>query len=116
MKNAITKKPWGYEKLIYLGKKFVVKFLYMKANKRCSVQYHKKKLECLYVLSGKGVLKIYNKKEKILRKKILKKYSHFVLKPFTIHRVEATTNLTYLECSTPELKDVIRLQDDYRRL
>ena len=34
----------------------------------------------------------------------------------TIHRVRAITNTVIVEVSTPELGDVVRLEDDYGRV
>tara|TARA_B100000242_G_C42826050_1_gene383810 strand:+ start:32 stop:373 length:342 start_codon:yes stop_codon:yes gene_type:complete len=107
-------KPWGYEEIISLNKKYVLKKLFMKKNHRCSLQYHKKKHETFIVLKGK--LKVYlGKKKNKLRFKIFKKYESLVIPPKQIHRMEAITNCTYLEASTPQLKDVVRLSDDYNR-
>ena len=64
-------KPWGYEQILEKNKKYVVKKLFMKKNHRCSLQYHKVKLETVYVLSGilkfQVGSKINNLKTKILR-------------------------------------------------
>ena len=38
------------------------------------------------------------------------------LKPFTVHRMLAQSDCVYLEASTIQLKDVVRLEDDYKRL
>ena len=38
-------KPWGYEKILELNKKYVLKELFMKKGHRCSLQYHQKKME-----------------------------------------------------------------------
>ena len=64
-------KPWGYEEIISLNKKYVLKKLFMKKNHRCSLQYHKKKHETFIVLKGK--LKVYLGKKNKLRFKIFKK-------------------------------------------
>ena len=57
MKKII--KPWGYEQIIEINNKYLLKKLYMKKNHRCSLQFHKKKKETIYVLNGK--LRIYIK-------------------------------------------------------
>ena len=60
----IIKKPWGYEEVIEINKKFMFKKLFMKKDHQCSLQYHNKK-ESVYVLSGKlQVTVIRNKKKK----------------------------------------------------
>jgi quercetin dioxygenase-like cupin family protein len=87
----------------------------MKKGHRCSLQFHKKKHETIYVL--RGSLKIYfGKNKKRLKKKVLKKDGTIIIEPGTIHRMEAVNNAIYLEASTPQLKDVIRLSDDYKRV
>ena len=65
------KKPWGYEILVEKNKKYMFKKLFMKKNHRCSLQYHRKKTETIFVLKGK--LKIFfGKSEKNLKSKIFK--------------------------------------------
>ena len=114
MKNKIIKKPWGSEELILLNKDYCLKKLRMIKGHRCSLQYHKKKHETIYVL--KGLLKItIGKNKKDLKKKVFKKDETIIIKPGIIHRLEAVKNSIYLEASTPELKDVARLSDDYKR-
>ena len=53
MKNKKIIKPWGYELLIEKNKKYMFKMLFMKKGKRCSLQFHNKKKETIFVLSGK---------------------------------------------------------------
>lgn len=109
----IIKKPWGYEEVIEINKKFMFKKLFMKKNHQCSLQYHNKKKESVYVLSGKlQVTVIKNKKKKV---KILTKGQNILINPKEIHRMKAKSNCFYLEASTPEIKDVVRLKDDYKR-
>lgn len=110
----IIKKPWGYEEVIEINKKFMFKKLFMKKNHQCSLQYHNKKKESIFVLSGKlQVTVIKNKKKRV---KILTKGQNILIKPREIHRMKAKSNCFYLEASTPEIKDVVRLKDDYKRI
>ena len=114
MKKKIIKKTWGYEELISHNKKYVLKKLFMKKGHRCSLQYHKKKHETIYVLTGS--LKIHiGKNMKNLKKKILKKNQSIIIKPYMVHRMEGILNSIYLEASTSQLKDVVRISDDYGR-
>jgi uncharacterized RmlC-like cupin family protein len=83
-------------------------------NHKCSIQYHEKKMETIYQISG--TLKIYYGNEiDSLREIILTPNEYFTIKPFVIHRMEALEDSVYLESSTPELEDTVRLQDDYGR-
>jgi len=108
-------KPWGYEEIIEKNKSYVVKKLFMKKGHCCSLQYHEKKHETICVLSG--VLEIehgHNKNDLIC--KHLKKGEMFICEPYYIHRMKGVTNCIYIECSTTELDDVVRLMDDYGRI
>ena len=110
MKNKLIKKPWGSEELLELNKKYCLKKLFMKKGHRCSLQYHRKKVETIYVL--KGNLTIELNKKKIL----LKPNQSITISNRQIHRMSANkTDVLYLESSSPELKDVVRIQDDFGR-
>ena len=62
-------KPWGYEELIEFNKKYMFKKLFMKKGHRCSLQFHNKKKETVYVLSGK--LKLILKKSNKTYSKVI---------------------------------------------
>jgi len=107
-------KPWGRENLIEYNDNYVVKKLFMKADECCSMQYHELKKETIYLLSGKLKIYIGNDIEK-LDERIMVQGDNITINPFTIHRMEGIEDSEYLECSTNELWDVIRLQDKYKR-
>lgn len=107
-------KPWGSEEVIEINEKYMVKKLTMKKNHRCSLQYHDFKKETIYVLSGD--LKILIGKDKNnLETKVYKAGESITINPGIIHRMEGVTDSVYIEASTPEMEDVIRLSDDYKR-
>jgi mannose-6-phosphate isomerase-like protein (cupin superfamily) len=107
-------KPWGYELILEKNKYYVLKKLYMKKKASCSLQYHKKKHETIYVLQG--VLKIlYGKNRNNLSEILLYRKDTFSIPSKMIHRMVGIKNCLYLEVSTPELKDVVRLSDNYGR-
>ena len=116
MKNNSIKtvlKPWGKEIWFAQTKKYVGKILIIKKGQRLSRQYHKVKHETLYTDSGKYVLELGAKGEK---KRIMKPGDAFVVTPKTVHRMFAKYgDVRILEVSTPEVWDVVRLQDDYGR-
>ena len=107
-------KPWGYEELVEHNTQYVVKKLFMKKGHACSIQYHELKTETIVVLSGK--LNIYTG---VTADALLKKeYSaggSITIEPYTVHRMEGVEDCLYLEASTSELWDVVRLQDNYGR-
>mgnify|MGYP001438445723 FL=1 len=107
-------KPWGSEEVIEINEKYMVKKLTMKKNHRCSLQYHDFKKETIYVLSGD--LKILIGKDKNnLETKVYTAGDSITIDPGIVHRMEGVTESVYLEASTPEMEDVIRLSDDYKR-
>lgn len=106
-----TLKPWGYEEILELNKYYCLKKLFMKNKHRCSLQYHKKKIETIIVIKGFLKVKINKTNKKF------KPGDIFTLKPNTIHRMEAINgNCTYLEASSVQLNDVVRIKDDYKRI
>ncbi len=130
-------KPWGQEKWIQPGSEtypFVLKELTLLGGQRTSLQVHQIKSESIIILSGTGSLLHhrdtfdckryieggYSEEEMMdivgsLQMTKLKPGMVFHTPPGTIHRMIAKTKLVYIEASTTELDDVIRLQDDKRR-
>lgn len=110
----IIEKPWGKEEILEINNKYMLKRLTMLENCRCSLQYHNKKLETIYVLSGE--LRIIKGKSKdSLTSDIYKAGSTVTIEPLLIHRMEAVKESVYLETSTPETDDTVRIEDDYNR-
>ena len=111
----IINKPWGKEEDLEINDKYMLKKLTMFAGKKCSLQYHNQKKETIYILSGK--LRIYKgENEKELESKIYLKGETITLDPGQIHRMEGVEDSVYLEASTPEMDDVVRILDDYNRV
>ena len=87
----------------------------MKKGHCCSMQYHELKKETVYVLSG--LLKLYIGDDlENLTEKILKPGDYVTINPYTIHRMEGVEDSEYLESSSNQLWDVIRLHDTYGRI
>ena len=81
---------------------------------RCSLQLHNHKKETIYVLSGQ--LKIISGPDQNnLTGKIYTAGDSITISPGTVHRMEGAEDSVYLEASTPEMDDVVRLVDDYDR-
>ena len=111
----IIEKPWGKEEVIEINDKYMVKRLTMWKDHKCSLQYHNFKKETIYVLSGK--LKIISGQDQNnLSEKIYTAGQSTTIPPRVIHRMEGVTDSVYIESSTPEMEDVIRLVDDYDRV
>lgn len=114
-KLRIIRKPWGEEHLFALKDRYAGKILIINKGHRLSLQYHNKKEETLYLLEG--VIKLTTGKQRSrLKSKVVKKGCVFHLPAKTIHRMEAIETSHLVEVSTPELSDVVRLEDDYNRI
>lgn len=114
MIKQTIKKHWGRELILEQNNHYVVKILEINAGCRLSLQYHNQKHETMYCLYGNGSIILGDKTERqpIYAGKTI------VIRPGLIHRLQADSesNLAILECSTPELDDVVRLEDDYGRV
>ena len=110
----IVDKPWGHEKIWAKTDKYVGKFLYINSNSKLSLQYHVKKEETINVLEGRLYLHYGGKSGQKVT--VLSPGESFHIKPKMVHRFEARdVPVILLEVSTPELHDVVRLEDDYER-
>lgn len=109
-----VEKPWGHELIwaetdIYIGK-----ILHVKAGHALSLQYHEVKDETMHLLRGRMRLLIGPSAE-ALETIELEEGQSIRIRPPTVHRVEAVTDVDILEASTPHLGDVVRLEDRYGR-
>ncbi len=113
-KTQIKPKPWGCEIWFAQNNKYAGKILELNKGHRYSLQYHEQKKETQYIYSGL-VKMVYGTNQDNLKEIILKPGDKFDVNPYTIHRAEALEDSQIFEVSTPELTDVVKLQDDYGR-
>ena len=107
-------KPWGWEKIWAHTDRYVGKILHINAGHALSVQYHVRKDETIYLLSGK--LKYWVRDESgEMRDMNLAEGEAFRITAGTVHYMEAVTDCDILETSTDDLDDVVRLKDRYGR-
>ncbi|MFB5638016.1 MAG: hypothetical protein ACE5RF_06375 [Nitrosarchaeum sp.] len=110
----IVTKPWGREEWLALNDEYCYKRIYINAGTKTSYQYHEKKLETNYIISGTAEIWLENDKG-IVEKKEMSDNDFFTVIPPRKHRVIAKTDLILQEVSTPHVDDVIRLEDDSNR-
>ena len=108
-------KPWGYEIIWAVSERYVGKILHINAGHELSVQYHNKKDETCYLLSGEIVYRVQRNGDDVLDDVRLQVGESYRIIPGTIHQMIAVTDCDVLEVSTPELDDVVRLSDKYGR-
>ncbi len=111
--NTIQK-PWGYEEIVEINEFYVVKRLFMRAGHQCSLQYHQHKHETLIIESGLLSVISGSHRDNLIEV-VMGPGAHLSLPQGIIHRMKGIEDSYYLECSTPQLDDVIRLKDDYNR-
>lgn len=107
-------KPWGHELIWAEADGYVGKILHIRAGEALSLQYHEVKEETLYLLSGSMSFYAAPLGQE-LEEIELTEGDNFHVRPFTVHRMVAVTDVTMLEASTPHLHDVVRLEDRYGR-
>ena len=107
-------KPWGHELIWAHTERYVGKVLVIEAGKRLSLQRHEVKDESIYVLSGRLRLLLEDDAGEV-RTEELGPGDHKRVETGRIHRYEAIERVELMEVSTPELDDVVRLEDDYGR-
>ena len=115
--NRVVEKPWGFEDRWAVNENYLGKLLHIYRGHRLSLQYHEQKDETIYVLSG--VLNLHIGDEESQEVLVLSEGDSYRIEPGVVHRFEAPkhgTDVELIEVSTPEIDDVIRLQDDYKRV
>jgi mannose-6-phosphate isomerase len=108
-----VEKPWGYELIWAHTERYVGKLLHVKAGHKLSLQYHNRKDETIHVQSGR-LLFVVDEGSGLVEREMTPGTSYHI-KPLTKHRMVAITDCDILEVSTPELEDVVRLEDSYGR-
>jgi mannose-6-phosphate isomerase-like protein (cupin superfamily) len=110
-----VEKPWGHELIWSKTDHYAGKILFVKAGESLSLQFHKVKDEAWYILSGRAELELGGPGESVLNSEVVAAGAAFHFPPGTVHRVTAVEDTTIFEVSTPELEDVVRLEDRYGR-
>ena len=115
MSVSRVEKPWGYELHWAKTERYVGKVLHIKAGHALSLQYHNRKDETIFLQSGKMLFEI-GEQDGALTKREMRPGDSVHVTPKTVHRMTAIEDCDVLEVSTPELDDVVRLEDRYGRV
>lgn len=105
----VVPKPWGREEWLTVGERVVMKRLVVHAGHRFSLQYHQRKEEAWLFVRGSGRVRFGPSEVEVGPGQVIH------VSPGTVHRIEAIEELEFIEVSTPELEDVVRVEDDYGR-
>jgi mannose-6-phosphate isomerase-like protein (cupin superfamily) len=111
-----VEKPWGYEIVYAHTERYSGKVLFVRAGHELSLQFHNRKDETIYVQSGRIEFQIGDPGASAPPDhELVGPGRSFHLVPGTVHRMRAIEDTFLLEVSTPELDDVVRLEDRYGR-
>lgn len=109
-----VEKPWGYELIWAKTKDYVGKVLHINKGHKLSLQYHRQKEETIFISSGKMNLIFENEKGELQEILLVPGEAHHI--PVgRKHRMVALEDTDVCEVSTPQLDDVVRLEDGYGR-
>jgi mannose-6-phosphate isomerase len=106
-------KPWGHELIFAETERYAGKILHLEPGHSLSLQYHERKDETVYVLSGEVYLSLEVDGE--MRERKLGPGEALRIPPGARHRMRAEVVCELVEVSSPELADVVRLEDAYGR-
>ncbi|MPZ17907.1 MAG: cupin [Luteitalea sp.] len=109
-----VEKPWGYELHWAITDRYVGKLIHITKGHALSLQYHRKKDETIFLSSGRLLFEMQEGETLVARE--LAPGDRVHVAPTTVHRMTALEDCDVFEVSTPELDDVVRLEDRYGRV
>ncbi len=107
-------KPWGHELWFADTDLYAGKILHVERGHRLSLQYHERKDESSFLLSGRLLL-VRGPNQDDLSESVLEPGAAWRVRPGEVHTIEAIDDAVVVEVSTPDLDDVVRLSDSYGR-
>ncbi len=108
-------KPWGHELRWAVTERYAGKILHIKQGEALSLQYHEHKDEYQYVMSGSVDVEIGGPDGALVTRR-MGTGDTLHITPGTRHRLTAVEDTDIFEVSTPEVDDVVRLEDRYGRV
>jgi len=108
-----VEKPWGYELHWAKTERYVGKLIHINKGHALSLQYHNITDETIFLWSGKMLFEVEEDGKLVGRE--MKPGESVHVTPKTVHRMTAVEDSDVFEVSTPELQDVVRLEDRYGR-
>jgi len=112
--ETLVEKPWGYEIRWAITERYMGKILHVRRGEALSLQYHERKDEWLLVTRGTVDMEL-GVEDGQLKTHRMREGDSVHLAPLTRHRITAVDDADIYEVSTPEVEDVVRLEDRYGR-
>ena len=114
MSDAIVKKPWGWENRFAVTEKYLGKVIHIDRGEMLSLQYHRQKDETLLVVKGAMDLQLEDAQGRMATLRLTPGMSQRIV-PGRKHRMIGVDDCEFFEVSSPEIDDVVRLEDKYGR-
>ena len=110
-----VEKPWGHELVVAHTPSYVGKLLHIEPGQALSLQYHERKDETFFVARGSIELQV-EEDGKLVSRELREGDSYHVAPPTRHRMIAGAAGCDLFEVSTPELEDVVRLEDRYGRV
>jgi mannose-6-phosphate isomerase-like protein (cupin superfamily) len=112
MKRVV--KPWGEELWLAHNELYALKIILLNKGTRSSLQYHQQKHETIYIDQGSVIASLEDSSGAMVEETL---HAGAIIEnpPFRKHRLTALEDTRLIEVSTPQLDDVVRVEDDYTR-
>ena len=114
IEDSRVDKPWGFELRWAITDRYLGKVLHLNKGEALSLQYHRLKDECQYVIKGEIEMELGGP-DGVMTTHRMRAGDTIHLAPGTRHRLTALEDTDIFEVSTPEIDDVVRLEDRYGR-
>jgi mannose-6-phosphate isomerase len=109
-----VEKPWGYEVRWAVTERYAGKLIHVNRGHRLSLQYHVQKDESIHVISGTMDLVLESDTGEVETHRLTAGMSAHI-RPGRKHRFIAIEDTDVFEVSSPEIDDVVRIEDVYGR-
>lgn len=107
-------KPWGHEMRWAVTERYAGKLIHINAGHSLSLQYHVQKDESIHVVSGVMDLQLESDSGELETHRLTQGMSAHI-RPGRRHRFVAVEDTDLFEVSSPEIDDVVRIEDVYGR-
>ena len=112
--SLLVLKPWGWENRFAVTEKYLGKVIHINAGEMLSLQYHQQKDETLLVTKGAMDLQLEDDGGRMQTHRLTPGMSRRIV-PGRKHRMIGIEECEFFEVSSPEIDDVVRLEDKYGR-
>jgi mannose-6-phosphate isomerase-like protein (cupin superfamily) len=114
LEDVRVEKPWGYELRFAITDRYLGKVIHVNRGEALSLQYHDAKDETLLITRGAMDLELEDDSGEMRTHRMVEGNVVRIV-PGRKHRMNAVEDCEFFEVSSPEINDVVRLEDRYGR-